>query len=248
MLKSINYIYLILIFTSCLQNNQKDKKIVSENIPATDSLSLINDPKNYLNIQTNDFSEIDSSGILMFPLSIGESSREESSLSYKSMPNNSNWNIIFLNSNTNEYHLLTDKKMIINNYDFSYSSKNGTPIAQTNKNIFYTAISDDNNKDKKLTNEDPQYLFISDKNGYNFKQISPANYDLQNWQFIKSANKVYMTVKKDSDKNNKFDPEDETTIFEIAMEDGAIAKEVFSTEFKNKLKLMFDKDWKRIKK
>jgi len=248
MLRFIIFLSAVFTLISCGQNKQEVQTPQNPDNPVMDSVAVVNDPKNNLNIQTNSFSEIDSSGILMFPLSMGESERDGGSLSYKEMPSNSYWNIIFLNSKTNEYHLLSDRKMLIRNYDFKYSSNNNVDIAQTSRQIFYSITSDDLNKDKKLTDEDPKYLFVSDKEGNNFRQISPSNYDLQNWQFIKSVNKVLMTVKKDSDKNNKFDEKDEVTTFEIEMDKGTEPKEIFSSDFKNKLKILYDRDWKRLKK
>jgi len=248
MLRFIIFLSAVFTLISCGQNKQEVQTPQNPDNPVMDSVAVVNDPKNNLNIQTNSFSEIDSSGILMFPLSMGESERDGGSLSYKEMPSNSYWNIIFLNSKTNEYHLLSDRKMLIRNYDFKYSSNNNVDIAQTSRQIFYLITSDDLNKDKKLTDEDPKYLFVSDKEGNNFRQISPSNYDLQNWQFIKSVNKVLMTIKKDSDKNNKFDEKDEVTTFEIEMEKGTEPNEIFSSDFKNKLKILYDRDWKRLKK
>ena len=248
MLRFIIFLSAVFTLISCGQNKQEVQTPQNPDNPVMDSVAVVNNPKNNLNIQTNSFSEIDSSGILMFPLSMGESERDGGSLSYKEMPSNSYWNIIFLNSKTNEYHLLSDRKMLIRNYDFKYSSNNNVDIAQTSRQIFYLITSDDLNKDKKLTDEDPKYLFVSDKEGNNFRQISPSNYDLQNWQFIKSVNKVLMTVKKDSDKNNKFDEKDEVTTFEIEMDKGTEPKEIFSSDFKNKLKILYDRDWKRLKK
>jgi len=248
MLRFIIFLSAVFTLISCGQNKQQVQTPQNPDNPVMDSVAVVNDPKNNLNIQTNSFSEIDSSGILMFPLSMGESERDGGSLSYKEMPSNSYWNIIFLNSKTNEYHLLSDRKMLIRNYDFKYSSNNNVDIAQTSRQIFYSITSDDLNKDKKLTDGDPKYLFVSDKEGNNFRQISPSNYDLQNWQFIKSVNKVLMTVKKDSDKNNKFDEKDEVTTFEIEMDKGTEPKEIFSSDFKNKLKILYDRDWKRLKK
>lgn len=213
-----------------------------------DSVEIVNDPKNNLNIQTNNFSEIDSSGILMFPLSMSEQERDGLVSSYKSMPANKYWNIIFLNSITNEFHLLSEQKMLIGNYDFKYNSGGSNiNINVKSKYIFYSIICDDYNNDKKLTDEDPVYLFVSDNQGKNFRQISPKNYDLQNWQFIESANKFYLTAKKDSDNNKKFETEDETATFAIDIDKETEAKEVFSEAFKNKLKVLFDRDWKRVK-
>jgi hypothetical protein len=247
MFRQILILSAVFILTSCGQNAQHQNH---QNIDSTvvDSVAVLNDPKNNLNIQTNSFTEIDSSGILVFPLSMGESERDGGSLSYKEMPSNTFWNIIFFNSKTSEYHLLSERKMLIGSYDFKYSSNDYIDIAQTKKFIFYTVATDDYNKDKKLTNEDPKYLFITNKEGNNFRQISPVNYDLNNWQFIKSSSKVIMTVKKDSDKNNKFDDKDEVSTFEIDLEKGTEAKEIFTIDFKNKMKILFDRDWKRLKK
>jgi hypothetical protein len=249
MLRHIIFLSTIILLTSCGQDQQGQQNQTSADSTLVDSIAVLNDPKNNLNIQTNSFSEIDSSGILMFPLSMGESERGDGgSLSYKSMPSDSYWNIIFLNSKTNEYHLLSDKKMLIRNYDFNYKIHTNVDISQTARYIFYTITTYDFNQDKKLTYEDPKYLFVTDKEGKNFRQISPSNYDLQNWQFIKSVNKVILTVKKDSDKNNKFDEKDEVTTFEVEIDKGTEPKEVFPPEFKNKLKILYDRDWKRLKK
>jgi len=107
---------------------------------------------------------------------------------------------------------------------------------------------EDYNKDKKLTTDDPEYLFVSDKEGKNFRQISPDNYNLKSWQLIKSLNKVLMTLTKDNDNNKEFGEEDEVVSFEINIATDTIAKEIFRTGFKNKLKILYDRDWKRIKK
>ena len=246
MKKYFQYIFTLILLNSCGQNNNEEEQ--AQGNPITDSIAVLNDPKNNLNIKTNSFSEIDTSGILMFPLSMGETERDGGSFSYKGMPNNGYWNIIFYNSKTRQYHLLSDRKMVIGNYDYKYGSGINENISQTINHIFYTVRTDDFNKDKRLTDQDPEYLFVSDKFGNNFKQISPTGYNLTNWKFIKSTNKVILTVGKDSDKNNKFDNSDEITTFEIELDKETEAKEIFTDDFKNKLKILFDRDWKRIKK
>ncbi|SOD11877.1 hypothetical protein [Pedobacter xixiisoli] len=245
MTKHFIYLLILALVISCGQNNNQQQE---KGNSASDSLAVVNDPKNNLNIQTNSFSEIDSSGVLMFPLSMGETEREGGSLSYKEMPNHGYWNIIFYNSKTKEYYLLSERKMIVGNYDYKFGSDDNDNISQTTNHIFYTVRTDDFNKDKKLTDQDPQYLFISDKFGNNFRQISPTNYNLNNWRYIKSSDKVIMTVGKDSDNNLEFDNSDEITTFEIELDKGTEAKEVFGDDFKNKLKILFDRDWKRLKK
>jgi hypothetical protein len=216
---------------------------------ATDSAAVVNDPKNNLNIQASSFTEIDSSGILMFPLSMGETGRDKGSFSYKDMPGSSNWNIIFYNAKTGAYHLLSEQKMLISSFESKYNSSDNNPvIPYLAKYIFYQVITTDYNNDKLLNSDDPQYLFISDKEGNNFRQISPAGCDLRSWDFIKSANKVLITATKDSDNNKKFEENDEVSVFEVDMEKETPATEIFPQEFKNKLKLLYDKDWKELKK
>jgi len=234
-----SFIFLSTIFTliSCGQNKKEAQSLLNEV-----------DPKQGLNIQMNRFSEIDTSGILMFPLSMSETNADGGSLAYKEIPSSSFWNIIFLNSKTNYYHLLSDKKILIRNYDFKYSENGRADIGQTSRHIFYSVTSEDFNNDKRLTDEDPKYLYLSDKEGNNFRRISPQNCDLQNWKFINSTNKVLITVKIDSDNNYKFDDKDEVMAFEFEIDKGKESTEVFSIQFKDSLKVLFDRDWKRLKK
>lgn len=56
-----------------------------------------------------------------------------------------------------------------------------------------------------------------------------------------------MALTKDSDKDRKFGEKDEVTTFQIDIDKETQPTEIFSTEFKNKLKVLFDRDWKRIK-
>jgi len=88
MLKFANLITATLLLFSCGQNNRQQPTTFSDST-AVDTLAILNDPKNNLNVQTNSFSEIDSSGIIMFPLSMGETTRDGGSISYKEIPNSS---------------------------------------------------------------------------------------------------------------------------------------------------------------
>jgi hypothetical protein len=238
---------LLSLLTCCTPNNREQ---APQNNTVTDTVSVVNDPKSNLNVQTSQFFEIDSSGILMFPLTMAETEGKDRSFSYENKWNGSAyWNIVFLNGKTNEYHLLSEKKMIIQSYDFNYGSRSDDNVnmALNKKHIFYGIITDDFNQDGKLTVNDPKYLFITNKTGRNLRQISPANFDLQNWQYVKSVDKVLMTVKKDSDKNRKFDDTDEVATFEITIDKDSLPKEVFSEAFKNKLKLLYNRDWRKPK-
>ncbi len=246
-MKQFLYTGFLLTLLSC---NPKERPISQGNekpVTVQDSIAVVNDPTVNLNIQMNSYNEIDSSAILLFPLSVSENEdRNGFSRSYKDMPNDEFWNIAFLNSKTNEYHLLSENKMLITGYQYNIKGYERAKVL--NDKIFYTIRAVDFNKDKLYNENDPLYLFISDKKGNNFKQVSPSNYNFQEWTYIDSSNKIILKLQKDSDNNNLFDYKDETVIYDVNANFEKDATEVFSTEFKNKLKILFDRDWKRIKK
>lgn len=236
-----------LLFFSCGQIAEQERTTTPADNTVVDTVAILNDPKNNVSVQTHSFAEIDSSGIILFPLSMGESSRDGGSLSYKSIPYSSYWNIIFYNTHNSAYHLLSERKMLISSFDIKYSSDDNVDVTISKRNIFYRVVVDDYDQDKALTTEDPEYLFVSDKEGNNFRQISPAGYDLRSWQLIKSTNQIIMAVSKDSDKNRKFGDTDDVATFQIDIDKETQPREIFSTEFKNKLKILHEKDWKRNK-
>ena len=249
----VSMVISIFLFFACENEGlQKNDGSISEST-ITDTTAILNDPKNNLNVQTNIISEVDSSGIVMFPLSMGETIRNGESYPYRENPYNNYWNIIFYNSHTSEYHLLADKKILIKSIHIYHSTNDYLEmgytirtISFTTNHIFYIGTTDDFNSDGKITPDDPDYLFVSDKAGHNFRQISPAGIHVKSWKIIKSTNKIIMSVIKDSDKNYKFGEKDEVSSYQITVDKENQASEIFSNEFKKKLKVFFDKDWKRM--
>ncbi|WP_265427712.1 hypothetical protein [Chryseobacterium sp. YIM B08800] len=237
MKKSI-FILSAIAIISCSRNPESESS--SNNIETESSIEN-------LNVQTSNFSEIDSSGVLMFPLRMGETKREYES-SYKNIPAYNYWNIMFYNSNTNNYYLLTKDKILIEGFNEDYYDGVETVSTHKTNYIFYTARSLDYNKDKLLNHQDPLYLYVSDKEGKNFRQLSPNNYNLENWKYIKSTKKVVFSASKDSDKNSLFDDKDEVVAFEVNVDVNESAKEIFNNETKSELKKLYDRDWKKIKK
>jgi len=55
-----------------------------------------------------------------------------------------------------------------------------------------------------------------------------------------------MTLRKMSHKNQP-DNKSEVTTFEVDIDKGTTPREVFSRDFKNQLKLLYARDWNRIK-
>ena len=244
------FLLAVFLISSCKEEKKAapPPKVVTAGNIMVDSVAIVNNPESNLNVQTNSFVEIDSSGILMFPLSMGESKRNGGSLSYKELPANSYWNIIFHDSKTGQHHLLSDKKMMITNFDYRFNNSDLIDISQTEKYIFYRVIVNDYNNDNVFTLEDPDYLFTSDKKGNNFRQLSPDNYNLISWQYIRASNKILMILTKDSDDNKEFGDKDEVSTFQINIDTDSTATEIFNPEFKNTLKVMYGKDWKKAKR
>ena len=65
MLRLITTLLTVSILISCGQNKQEPQSQQNVDNTMVDTVTVLSDPKNNLNIQTNSFSEIDSSGILM---------------------------------------------------------------------------------------------------------------------------------------------------------------------------------------
>ena len=178
---------------------------------------------------------------------MGENKDSDENYSYKEMPNNGFWNIVFYNTKTKETHLLTEKKVMILEYDQNYNREEGISIPKKLKHIFYEVRINDFNRDKLINEKDPIYLFVSDKKGENFRQISPKNYNLYNWSYIESSNKIIINATKDSNKNLEFDNKDEVSTFELILDLNEKPQEIFNIDLKTKLKTLYDRDWKRIK-
>jgi len=243
-------LFLALYLISCQQKHTEQK--IDEKLNVTDSVAVIGDSKINMNVQQDVFTQIDTSGILMSPLALAEANDDGGSYSSGSRESNY-WNIIFYNSKTGGYHLLSDSmKMVIWNYsiqndnDYSSSSEviiSSPGITSADGFIFYRITVKDYNNDKKLTNTDPAYLFVSDKEGNNLQQISPANCDLLSYQIIKASGKVLMNIIKDSNNDKKFEENDEHVWYELKVKTDSIPDEILKQDFKNKIKLLFHKQW-----
>lgn len=203
--------------------------------------------KSQLKIETPDLSEIDSSGILLMPLKIGETIDQSFGSSYESRQEEYNWNIIFYNSKTAEKHLLSEDKMLISNYTNDYGtssseSNNTIDASSSKKYLFYNIRTFDGNNNGKLDLSDPEYLYISDRNGFNLQQLSPKNTHLVNWNYIKSSNKVIINVQNDANADKVWSDKDQLVTYEYDL-DTNISKMVFDDKFKESLKENFKKNW-----
>lgn len=206
-----------------------------------------------LKIQPHDFFEIDSSGIVVFPLQIGKTDDSRLKGSFESGKNDVCWNMIFYNTKTGKKYWLSDKKMLILNYETNYSSNyssfNTSEALKiddySSKNyIFYNIIAEDFNQDKKLNYDDPTYLFITNKEGKNLKQISPKSMNVVDWKLIPKTNKIIINARKDLNGNKSFnDSEDELINLEFDLNIQKNTTLIFDKKDKDSLINNFKKNW-----
>lgn len=231
-------LFIIMTCFSCRSKSNDKQPAVND---STGNPVTYNSKDNF-STGTKFFIEIDSSGILMFPLSTGDTKTNNSY--YRKSSSDNYWNIIFYNSNTGEHHFLSERKMLIENLNYQYfgsgAERNGT--SATKNYLFFKIAVSDYNGDNELTDADPQYLFITDKVGKNFRQISPDNCNLISWKCIKASNKVIMTVTTDSDNNKKFNEKDMTTSYEVKMDSTLSPRETFTKNFRKKINDLYTRD------
>lgn len=242
-MKTYFLLFSFLLLINC-RNVEFNSIESSSNATESTSNSAVENQKDSLKIQTYKFEEINNSGILIFPLEMAESDNKRKT-DYKDVGNYGHWNMVFYNTHTKNYHLLSDQKMIIERYFTPEldQSKKEEPLPF----LFFEIKVDDYNQDKLLDLKDPTYLFVTDLEGKNLKQISPKNMDLTKWNYISSSKQFLISSKVDSDKNKKFDHYDEIRTYLVPIDSLESPKEIFSEEFKTELKELFKRDWKKIK-
>lgn len=232
-------------------NTSTDNPAVMYKDTAAKPLSIVTDFRNAV--------LLDSSENVMFPLTNPNMAEDRG---FKSTGQVSYWNIAFYNSLSKKYHLLDNRKMVILQYDEQsqfisshneyYSDNDINNASQSFSNegkfICYSIIVDDFNKDGKLDYDDPKYLFMSDKAGNNFKQISPGNLNVVSWQRILKTNKLLIEIQLDSNGDRIFDNKDHIVPYVYDIKTGKPAEPIFSNEFNKATGELFEKQWSESKK
>lgn len=200
---------------------------------------------------------IDNSEYVMYPLTVGKTPGENgegydvggnASVNY--------WNIVFYNTATGEYHLLDDKrKMVILSHNYGSSNQGASSSApdfnkvpkvayqQVDRLIYYTVATKDYNMDNELNSKDPHYLFISDRSGKGFKQISPDNESVRGWTAINGSNKILIRIIRDSNGDKKFNGKDVSVPMVYDLNKNMPSAEIFDEGFKTKLRKQFEEQW-----
>jgi hypothetical protein len=241
-------LYLALIICSFSCNNNVEDQVKNKVENKVDQKKQ----NNTLSLNFGSPTELDSSTYVIYPLILNDEEGESDSYGSSSGSRSTTyWNMAFYNTANGTYHLLDEKrKMVIYQYDqkesgnsSSSNDEGGSTYSEINKFIYYSIRTLDFNKDERLDFLDPNYLFISDKMGNHFKQVSPQNANVNEWKTIKKTNKILMMVSFDSNNDKKFDKEDSVIPMVYDLNTNTISKDIFNPEFKSKIENLLNDKW-----
>ena len=198
---------LIIGILSCQESKPRIESIETENLSSEQIDSILTEFK----FQYESLIVLDSTNQVLIPISteLLERRTKFSKDGYYSDDYPRYWNVLFYNRKTGENQLLTEDKLrisrihdVIDEYDERSKFMN--------KKILYEIGDIDFNKDKKLNDKDPEYLFSLEINGMNLKRISPINEDLQFFEVISKSEQILFKTLRDINQDSIFDREDES--------------------------------------
>ncbi|MCB9231358.1 MAG: hypothetical protein H6581_06840 [Bacteroidia bacterium] len=222
----------LLIFSACGNRQRED-----ENLDYIASSLDYSSGKlqNGHNFWIDGYQEIDStSDYLLFPLWLGVASKGKRSISpsrNNMAAQNSYWNLLFYNPLTREKHLLLEGKAVILSFSAFQSPKN--PVA--NQLMFYQVIRNDFNGDGQLDYKDPVQLFVSDKNGNNFRPLTPPDRDLVGWQIYRQTPILIAELLEDANNDSLFNQKDPRDFLRIDLSNGQLGEPAFEPGFLDEL-------------
>ena len=165
------------------------------------------------------------------------------------------WNVIFYNPQNGKSRLLVNnQKVLINTINSTIAPLSLMGVNQENgvnsykKYIIYSAVSKDYNLNNLLDQQDPNYLFVSDREGNNFRQVSPEDCHIVSWKILKGTTKILMQGQKDDNGNRKFDNADKIVPLVVDLNTEKMANEIFSSKYIDSLKQELINTWKTPKK
>jgi hypothetical protein len=130
-------------------------------------------------------------------------------------------NIQFYHFRTNFVRTLFPENTFIRGFGREYSHGYGSyyRYAQTNRNscisrrsIFYF-VKDDFDKNGQIDDDDPSVLYVSDKNGYNLRALTPKSENAVSIDVFDKEGFALIKMQRDVDQNGRFDRDDKDYYF-----------------------------------
>jgi len=210
-------VILILGIVSCKERIPKIENIDTENLTQIQIDSILTEFK----FQYENPIVLDSTNQILIPIStvLLERKTSYSKDGYYSDDFPRYWNVLFYNRSTGKTNLLTNEKFRISeiyskNSDEEYLEKESI----LKGNILYEISDIDYNKDGKLDNHDPEFLFISELDGNGLQRISPKNEDLVHYEIIQKSREIIFETRRDINNDSIFNSEDEFVWYKSKIE------------------------------
>lgn len=195
-----------------------------------DGINIFSDDKKNTVFKTsyNTPIAVDSSGIIIFPVNFDDNnkSRKYSSSSYKKLGYYSytTKNLLFFNSlNDSLYLLMPDSAIHISRYHVNNFETYGKYAA---KYIFYEIMK----PGRTAYKGNPVYLFVSEIDGSNFRQLSPDSSHLNYWSVPAENSVLIMNYLTDTNQDGKYDIQDNERLLKIDLTDLSNRKHLLTPE------------------
>jgi len=177
---------------------------------------------------------IDSTSLLMYPITLEASGKRDKGLKILSYDgsNGPYWNIAFYDTSTGNSNLLNSDRII-----------RITSFQKLKNLIAYRVNVTDYNRNGALEDDDPTYVFVSELDGKNFRQITPEG---MNCDFSTVSNTDILLIQATSDvnKDKKFGEGDAGIPMIFNPQKAPVAKETFSTSFRDQVTKSLNKLYK----
>ncbi len=187
---------------------------------------------------------IDSSNLVLIPISteLLERRTKYSKDGYYSDDYPRYWNVLFYNRKTGDTRLLTEDKIRISRIHINEDNEYDEGSKILKEKVLYEIGDTDFNKDGKLNNKDPEFLFSSENNGTNLKRISPKDEELQYFEVVPKSNQILIRTLRDINQDSIFNRQDESIWYkaELANQEWKLNEIVDSIGRKNIENLYFD--------
>lgn len=185
----------------------------------------------------------DSGTHALLPMSIQEDGRRSkvslsSSYAYEGTHAPRFWNILFLDRKTRRTHLLTEQKLRIDAVHV-HTREQGKELS---RNILYTIIDKDVNKDGKLDYGDPSHLSISSLDGSGLRAITPIDEDLLGWDVVQSDDLIVIRTRLDNDANGKHENHEDIRVYVFDVASGKLDA-VITGDLQQKVNALFFEQW-----
>lgn len=127
-------------------------------------------------------------------------------------------NLKIINRKTSVPNDLFDAREVIGGFAIPRNKdQDGKPIKNKLDRIFFSKVDADYNSDNVLSSKDGYRLYISDFSGKSKVALSPKGTDVVSYRVDYNFKKIYIQVKKDSNKNFMFDVGDDVVVLDVSL-------------------------------